>query len=55
MRDEAKKLLVNIVEVTHSWMPPTIAWGQRYIVTTACRMLYTIKTGEVTSKAHGLD
>ncbi|MBS4218583.1 DUF4111 domain-containing protein [Bacillus sp. FJAT-49711] len=55
MTGEAKKLLVNIVEDTHSWMPPAIAWGQRYIVTTACRMLYTIKTGEVTSIAHCLD
>lgn len=55
MRAEARKLLVNIVEDTHSWMPPTIAWGQRYMVTTACRMLYTLTTGEVTSKAYSLD
>ncbi|MBS4203075.1 aminoglycoside adenylyltransferase domain-containing protein [Lederbergia citrea] len=55
MRDEAKKLLINIIADTHSWMPPTIAWGQRYIVTTACRMLYTIKTGEVISKARCID
>ena len=32
----------------------TIAWGQRYAVVTACRILYTLHTAEVTSKPGAL-
>lgn len=31
-----------------------IAWSQRYAVTTLCRMLYSIYTGQITSKRNGL-
>ena len=33
-----------------SWTSFDIAWAQRYAVTTLCRMLYTLETGEVASK-----
>ena len=32
-----------------------IAWSQRYAVTTLCRMLYTLESGEVTSKPASLE
>jgi hypothetical protein len=32
----------------------SIAWGQRHAVVTLCRMLYTVGTGEVTSKRASL-
>ncbi len=33
----------------------TLAWGQRYAVVTACRILYTLDTAEVASKAGALE
>ena len=33
----------------------TIAWGQRYAVVTACRLLYTLVTAEVASKTGALE
>ena len=32
-----------------------LAWGQRYAVVTACRLLYTIETAQVASKAGALE
>ena len=32
-----------------------IAWGQRYAVVTACRLLYTVDTARVASKAGALE
>jgi len=38
-----------------SWTSFEIAWTQRYAVQTLCRMLYTLDTGEVTSKVGALE
>ena len=38
-----------------SWTSFDIAWAQRYAVTTLCRMLYTLETGEVASKPASLE
>lgn len=37
-----------------SWISLDVAWAQRYLVTTLCRMLYTLETGEVASKKASL-
>jgi predicted nucleotidyltransferase len=36
------------------WTTFDIAWAQRYAVTSLCRMLYTLRTGEVASKPTAL-
>jgi predicted nucleotidyltransferase len=36
------------------WTTFDIAWAQRYAVTSLCRMLYTLRTGEVASKPAAL-
>jgi predicted nucleotidyltransferase len=54
MRAAALATLPTLVEDIHSWMSPTIAWGQRYIVASAARALYTATTAEVASKARAL-
>jgi hypothetical protein len=38
-----------------SWAPFDIIWTQRYVVETACRMLYTLEHGEVITKPGALD
>lgn len=50
----ARTMLPSLVDDIHSWMPPTIAWGQRYIVASAARALYTVRTAEVASKRQAL-
>lgn len=50
----ARATLPSLVDDIHSWMPPTIAWGQRYIVASAARALYTVTTAEVASKRQAL-
>ncbi len=37
-----------------TWTSLDISWGQRYAVTTFCRMLHTLETGRVTSKRAAL-
>lgn len=36
------------------WTTFDIAWAQRYAVTSLCRMLHTLRTGEITSKPAAL-
>jgi hypothetical protein len=50
----ARATLPGLVDEIHSWMPPTIAWGQRYIVASATRALYTVRTAEVASKRRAM-
>ena len=38
-----------------SWISFDVAWTQRYAVTSLCRMLYTLDTGEVASKPAALE
>jgi hypothetical protein len=38
-----------------SWTTFDIAWAQHYAVTSLCRMLYTLQTGEIASKPAALE
>lgn len=50
LRSAARSSLPTLVDDIHAWMPESIAWGQRYLVTSACRGLFTATTAEVASK-----
>jgi hypothetical protein len=47
--------IVNLLGDVRSWAPLDIIWTQRYLVETACRMLYTLERGEVITKPGALD
>jgi hypothetical protein len=51
MREALPEVLPGIL----TWAPPDIAWTQRYIVSTYCRVLFSLHTGEVTSKRGALE
>lgn len=55
MRAEMRQLIPSIVPDLLSWATLDIAWVQRYLVATTCRMLYTLKTAEVASKQQALE
>lgn len=55
MRGEMRKQIPSIVPDLLSWATLDIAWVQRYLVSTTCRMLYTLKTAEVASKQQALE
>ena len=50
MRECARDFLPDL----YSWIHFDTAWAQRYAVTTLCRILHTIDSGEVTSKRAAL-
>ncbi|TWD83853.1 uncharacterized protein DUF4111 [Kribbella amoyensis] len=50
MRSDIPRLLDDLA----TWVSIEMAWGQRYAVTTLCRMLYTLDTGRVASKRASL-
>ncbi|KOV78525.1 aminoglycoside adenylyltransferase domain-containing protein [Nocardia sp. NRRL S-836] len=52
LRSAMRAELPHVWDGIHEWAPKNNAWTQRYIVSTYCRMLYTLHTGEVESK-HG--
>lgn len=54
IRDEMRVMLPKIVPDLMSWATLDIAWVQRILVTTTCRVLYTLETAEVTSKRRAL-
>jgi aminoglycoside adenylyltransferase-like protein len=45
----------NLLDDVRSWAPFDVIWTQRYLVETACRMLYTLERGEVITKPGALD
>jgi hypothetical protein len=51
MRRDLDTLLADIL----SWAPPENAWSQRYVVSTYCRVLYSLATGQVASKRGALE
>jgi hypothetical protein len=52
LRHEAAASLPTLLTDLATWVNiDTIAWGQRYAVVTACRILYTLQTGQVASKS----
>ncbi len=56
MRSEAAASLPTLLEDLATWIDiDAIAWGQRYAVVTACRILYTLHTADVASKAGALE
>lgn len=50
MREEVEHFLPNL----NAWTNLSIAWSQRYAVTTLCRILHTFASGRVTSKRAAL-
>lgn len=53
LRREAADSLPTLLDDLATWADiDTLAWGQRYAVTTACRILYTFEVAEVATK-HG--
>jgi predicted nucleotidyltransferase len=55
LRTKMRQLIDNFLPELFSWTSFDLAWTQRYAVTNICRMLYTLDTGEVTSKRAGLE
>jgi Aminoglycoside adenylyltransferase, C-terminal domain len=55
LRAKMRQLIDNFLPELFSWTSFDLAWTQRYAVTNICRMLYTLETGEVTSKRAGLE
>ena len=55
LRDRMRTLIGNFLEDLLSWTSFDIIWAQRYAVESMCRMLYTLETGEVTSKLAALE
>jgi hypothetical protein len=51
LRREAAAAIPRLMDEISSWVDiDALAWGQRYAVTTACRILYTLETAQVASK-----
>ena len=56
LRAEARAAIPTLIADLATWMDiDTIAWGQRYAVVTASRILYTLATAEVASKPGALE
>jgi hypothetical protein len=56
LRDEAGTALASLLADLAPWIDiDTVAWGQQYAVVTACRILYTLATAQVTSKPGALE
>jgi hypothetical protein len=50
LRDRMRRDVVTLLPELATWSSLELAWGQRYAVTTLCRMLYTLDTAMVCSK-----
>jgi hypothetical protein len=56
LRAEARAAVPTVVADLATWLDiDTIAWGQRYLVVTVSRTLYTLATAEVASKPGALE
>lgn len=55
LRDRSRADLETVVQDILSWATLDIAWVQRYLVATTCRIAYTLQTAEVTSKRLALE
>ena len=55
LRRKMRRLIESFLPDLFGWTSFDIAWSQRYAVTTLCRMLYSLDTGEVTSKPVSLE
>lgn len=54
VRAQMRTALPTLTEDILSWASPELAWTQRYLVTTYCRVLYSLTTGRVISKRAAL-
>jgi len=50
LRSRMPPLIESFLPDLFTWTSFDVAWSQRYAVTTLCRMLYTLDTGDVASK-----
>jgi predicted nucleotidyltransferase len=55
LRARMRGLIDGFLPELFTWTSFDNSWAQRYAVTGLCRMLYTIETGEVTSKRGALE
>jgi len=55
LRRRMCQLVESFLPDLRTWISLEIAWAQRYAVTTLCRILYTLDTGEVASKRASLE
>jgi Aminoglycoside adenylyltransferase, C-terminal domain len=55
LRNRMRRLVEGFLPDLYSWSAFDVAGTQRYAVATLCRMLYTLDTGEVTSKPASLE
>ena len=56
LRAEAAAAIPTLLDDIATWLDiESLAWGQRYAVTSACRTLYTLETARVASKAGALE
>ena len=56
LRSKMRALIARFLPDLLSWTNfDEVAWSQRYAVATLCRMLYTLDTGEITSKQNALE
>ncbi|CCH30961.1 aminoglycoside adenylyltransferase domain-containing protein [Actinosynnema sp. NPDC047251] len=55
LRAEMRAALPTVLTDVARWAPADVAWTQRYIVTTCCRILYTLHTAQVASKRAALE
>jgi hypothetical protein len=53
LRAKMRELIPGLLP-SMTWVSLDICWGQRYAVTTLCRMLQTLESGRVTSKRAAL-
>lgn len=55
VREEMRAMLPRVVPDLMSWATLDIAWVQRILIATTCRILFTLDTAEVTSKRLALE
>ena len=56
LRAEAAAAIPRLIDDLATWVDiDAVAWGQRYAVTMACRILYTLDTARVASKPGALE
>ncbi|MFI9172925.1 aminoglycoside adenylyltransferase domain-containing protein [Streptomyces lincolnensis] len=55
LRAGMRAMLPGLMDELRTWASFELGWTQRYAVTTYCRMLFTLHTGEVTSKRGALE
>jgi predicted nucleotidyltransferase len=55
LRSKMRRQIESFLPDLFGWISFDVAWAQRYAVSTLCRMLYTLDTGEVASKLASLE